>query len=491
MIDSKYQVDFYNAVQLTKDNLLAKSCPGSGKTTTLIGAMNRVPKHKKSIFIAFSKQIQLELEKRVPDNIDTSTLHSLGYKMLSNHYKTRFKVDDWKTFKFADPIVNELKTKDNKELSFKDKFVYKLTIQELINMSRLNLDSSLEGFKMTEKNYDIICKNGEVGNAIKIFDDLQMYNKRKRKDMSIDFVDMIHLPVYMNLEAPQYDFVFLDEGQDVSIVQIELIKKILKPSGRIITVADDFQAIYGFAGAASNSVEILTKAFDLKPYPLSLTYRVPKNGVELLKNINPEVECPDDAKQGIVRNGDISEAELGDLVICRNTKPLITAYFKLLEQEKKATIVGKEIESGLLKIVKELLKFTSEGALVELDKQLQEIELTLSEQGIEAPKSHWKYNSYKEKVEIITIFLDRYDTVNEAKNKIESIFHEDNDAIRLMTVHKSKGLECDKVFLITHFDNQKLIPSKFATTTEQKKQERNLEYVALSRFKDELIFVKL
>jgi len=491
MIDSKYQIALYDAVENTKDNILAQAAPGSGKTTSLVGAMKRVPKHKKSIFVAFSKLIQMELKERIPSNIDCATLHSVGYKMLWSHYKSKFKVDDWKTFKFSEELVKTLKNKDDKSLTYKEQFAYKLSIQELVNMTRLNLDSSLEGFKIAEKNYDIICKNGEIENAIDIFDSLQSYNKRKRREMSIDFVDMIHLPVYQNLEAPKYDYVFLDEAQDTSIVQIELIKKLLKPNGRIVAVADEKQAIYNFAGSASNSVEILTKAFNLQPYPLSLTYRVPKKGVELLKKINPTVECPEDAKEGIIRHGDITEATLGDLVICRNTKPLITAYFKLLQQEKKATIIGKEMESGLLKIVKGLQQFSSEGALFELNRQLGEIEVTLSDQGIEEPKKHWKYQSFKEKVDIITLFIDRYSSINQVKSKIEEIFHQDKDAIKLMTVHKSKGLESKRVFFITHFENNKLIPSKFATSTEQKKQEVNLKYVALSRFSEEMVFVKI
>ena len=309
--------------------------------------------------------------------------------------------------------------------------------------------------------------------------------------MSIDFVDMIHLPVYFDLEAPKYDYVIVDECQDLSHLQMELISKILKPNGRIIGVGDEKQNIYNFAGAAPNSMGILKEKFNMKEYPLSLTYRVPKKGVELLKQINPEIECPKTAIDGLIREGSIQEAKLGDLIICRNTKPLITAYFQLLQEEKKATIVGKEMEKGLLKIIKDLQHFNSEGASQELRRQLGEIELTLSEQGVGEPKKHWKYNNFNEKVDIIEIFLTRYKSVGEVKNKIEEIFHEDKDAIKLMTIHKSKGLESDRVFFITHFDRTKLIPSKFALSDEQKKQEVHLEYVALSRFKKELIRVKL
>ena len=53
----------------------------------------------------------------------------------------------------------------------------------------------------------------------------------------------------------------------------------------------------------------------------------------------------------------------------------------------------------------------------------------------------------------------------------------------MMTIHKSKGLENDRVFLC----RLDLIPSKFAVTQSQLDQERNLLYVGITRAKRELV----
>jgi superfamily I DNA/RNA helicase len=55
----------------------------------------------------------------------------------------------------------------------------------------------------------------------------------------------------------------------------------------------------------------------------------------------------------------------------------------------------------------------------------------------------------------------------------------------LSTIHKAKGLEADRVFLL----EPKLIPSKFAEKKWQKEQEQKLLFVAYSRPRMELIFI--
>ena len=60
--------------------------------------------------------------------------------------------------------------------------------------------------------------------------------------------------------------------------------------------------------------------------------------------------------------------------------------------------------------------------------------------------------------------------------------------IILATIHKSKGLEWDKVLL---YGAEELIPSKYAVQEWQKEQERNLDYVARTRARKDLVFVAL
>ena len=59
--------------------------------------------------------------------------------------------------------------------------------------------------------------------------------------------------------------------------------------------------------------------------------------------------------------------------------------------------------------------------------------------------------------------------------------------IKLCTIHKSKGLEHNTVYLL----NENLIPSKFALTEEALVQEQNIRYVARTRSKENLYLLNL
>ena len=75
---------------------------------------------------------------------------------------------------------------------------------------------------------------------------LLLSNKRTN---SIDFDDMIYLPLLLNMPLPQYDNVLIDEAQDINATRRELAFRSVKPGGRLIAVGDPNQAIYAFTGA--------------------------------------------------------------------------------------------------------------------------------------------------------------------------------------------------------------------------------------------------
>jgi superfamily I DNA/RNA helicase len=71
--------------------------------------------------------------------------------------------------------------------------------------------------------------------------------------------------------------------------------------------------------------------------------------------------------------------------------------------------------------------------------------------------------------------------------KIRQIFMDVySSGVCLSTVHKAKGLECDRVFIL---DKEKTMPSRYAKLPWQRLQEKNLEYVAYTRAKDYLGFI--
>jgi len=105
----------------------------------------------------------------------------------------------------------------------------------------------------------------------------------------------------------------------------------------------------------------------------------------------------------------------------------------------------------------------------------------------------FKMYRLKENVKIFNIlaknYPDKKDKVGELLTTFDTIFREvsEEDAITLCTIHKSKGLEADIVYIL----NEDLIPSKFAVSPTQLEQEENLRYVARTRAKKEMYYLDI
>ena len=75
--------------------------------------------------------------------------------------------------------------------------------------------------------------------------------------------------------------------------------------------------------------------------------------------------------------------------------------------------------------------------------------------------------------------------IEDLKLKIQSIFSDDIEGIILSTVHKAKGLEADRVFIV----RPDLLPmTKNIRSQWERQQENNLTYVAITRARKELIY---
>ena len=77
-------------------------------------------------------------------------------------------------------------------------------------------------------------------------------------------------------------------------------------------------------------------------------------------------------------------------------------------------------------------------------------------------------------------------TINELVKRIEGLVTESEDAIKLSTIHKAKGLENNRVFIL---DYDKLPMKKDGHKPWETVQENNLKYVALTRAKESLYLV--
>lgn len=490
MKPSIHQSKIYSFIQKESGSLLIKATAGSGKTTTILECLKLIPSHKSSIFVSFSNTIVKELKQRVPSHVQASTLHSLGLSILRKKYP-KLKVTQNKYFSnIAEKLFDIECTKDEKEKRTK-KEIYTQVYQiiEVINAIKLTVTPLIQeevlqmglfyGLDVCQDNIDI---------SINIL-------KKERWDGNVDFTDMLYqVLVQDNLYFKKYDYIFYDEVQDANKAQLLLVEKLLKPDGRLIMVGDWHQAIYGFSYSDIKSLSYLENRKNTTILPLSVCYRCDKNIVREAQKVNNEIEFFENKEEGIVRRGNLSEIEQGDILVCRNTKPIIHAYLTLLEQKKHVSIVGKEYRDQLKRYLK---KFTLDGIIKDreiiyenIDKYLNTVISQLLEVGVQKPKESNKYLQEEEITSIFKILIQQWGVLN-LEQEIDKMYSEGVDSIKLMTIHKSKGLENDRVFFLDIFEHTKLIPSKYAIKDWELKQEQNLQFVAITRAKHELIYCSL
>ena len=82
----------------------------------------------------------------------------------------------------------------------------------------------------------------------------------------------------------------------------------------------------------------------------------------------------------------------------------------------------------------------------------------------------------EDKVSTLIFLAQLSNSIEDLIEKINMIFSNEITGIVLSTIHKAKGLEADRVFIV----RPDLIPSPNNIKAWQAKQEKNLEYVAIT-----------
>jgi superfamily I DNA/RNA helicase len=311
------------------------------------------------------------------------------------------------------------------------------------------------------------------------------------KAIDIDFDDMIYLPARYGYKT-SFDIMLIDEAQDLSHGKLQLVLN--QDCETYIFIGDPNQAIYGFAGADTQSFASIQESIEnVTTLPLSYTYRCGKAIVEEAKKIvgdainygptNPE------GKVYTVNEADMELTE-GDMLVSRVNAPLMSIAWKLVKERKNVKVVGRDIGKGLIKLINKIrgkgknkIESITELSLgveawrrKEIDKLTAKMSDTDAQQII-----------INDQADCIVQIADECESIEQMTEFIDGLF-DDSDVkkcIRLSSIHRSKGLEASKVFLYNPGNS----PHPMAKTEEAKIQEMNLKFVATTRAINELVYV--
>lgn len=476
---SAHQQAIFSFVESGTGNAIVEAVAGSGKTTTLVEAVKRCGTAS-TIFLAFNKAIATELQSR---GVNARTFHSLTYGAVM---KAK-----------GSSTVNTNKLREIVEANLGDDDVraYGAFICKLVGLGRQagigcltpdTQESWAELIDHHDLDLDSDSPSVSVARGIEL---AQRLLAASNESNQVDFDDMLYFAVKDGLSLPKFDFVFVDEAQDTNQIQRALLRKLFKTGTRLIAVGDPAQAIYGFRGADSDSMNLIAEEFNCARLPLSVSYRCPVAVVNYARQWCTQIEPSPDAPQGIVTQMGEQWSAKGfgptDLVVCRTTKPLVALAFHMLKNQIGCRILGREIGQGLVKLIE---KMKARGIEHLIGKLLAYTEREV--QKAVAKRKEEKAAAIQDKTDAILCLVDSLDenerSVPDLIRAVDRLFSDLAGVVTLATIHKAKGLEAAKVYWL----NSSKCPSKWASKEWQQQQERNLCYVATTRAQSELVLIE-
>ena len=465
-------------------NAVVNAVAGSGKTTTILWACTAIPKGQTCLFLCFNKSVAVELAKKAPAGVKTSTLNAIGYRFLQRNYGLAgpLVLDPKKTEALYRDHCAEHDQSEGARLNgaVARRLVRQIKALGLYGptLTRAAMDAALDGL------------SGEVDAAqadrltVKRMA-FELVQRSLDTTSTFDFDDQLWVPVAKNLPGPTFDWIVVDEAQDLSPVQLMLVRRLLRPAGRLLAVGDERQAIYGFRGADPSSMRNLAEAFQASFLPLTTTYRCARRIVDAAQQVVPYIQAAPTAPAGRVRCMPVADVDArgrDTLVLCRYNAPLVKAAYRWAASGRTVRLAGAQELARKLQST-----FDAFG--------IRRGVLAYRVAGILRDKLEEWTGEGRQLTAAYEALLDQWGSVEEFAQHdrhcvtagciIEAARRLAGDGptdVALSTIHRAKGLEADRVILLY---------GDFALNSRadgwRREQEWNLLYVAITRAKIELI----
>ena len=588
----KFTSQQVDAIKHFEGPALILAVPGSGKTTVLLNRiLNLIKNHNidssEIISITFSKSQGIDMEKRFlaqnPEfrgKITFKTIHAFCYEIVRNYMK----------LKNIKKTLIEGNNEFNRILILKRVYYQK-------NYKKLSDEEINDFFSIYDytknKMYDFegyLRKNHFISNRSLMLKLYNLYDEIKIQNNFMDFNDLLILAnEYISTDKKllkalknRYKFFQIDEGQDTSTLQFEIIRKIVFPENNVFIVADDDQSIYSFRGA---SPENLLNFKDIYPnskiFFMDKNFRSTKNIIKIsnkiiqgnkiryeksskhtteensqimlfkVKNstiqarelVNKISEINPNGTTGVLYRNNISSLYVAEMLknndidffvkenkfdfysnrILNDVKNILLfsedttdlevfkrIYFKLNAYIKKDFITKLEYKPYNQCVLESLLdldelndfylnKFTSlrnDFKRLKRMKMEDKIDCILYELGYGDyldnfnDFSNLNYNLIFDLIKYLSKDLKTFDEFIEKLDNLKELLKNASSSksnISISTIHSSKGLEYDNVFIIDLIDGE--FPQKSILNSFDEKlleEERRLFYVAMTRARKRL-----
>lgn len=556
---------------------LVLAVPGAGKTTMLLERINNLSKsipQNKILTLTFSRTQAIDMKNRFgSDDTNIMTIHAFCYLIIRNYLKKFHRelrllesTDAYNKYDLVRRIYQDI---NNKKVSREDVLTF---FTETSYMKNAMLDESY-------------LQKVRIKNIEKVY---EVYEDFKKSNNYIDFDDMQTIALRLLDENPRllksiqnkYQYFQLDEGQDTSLLQFEILNRIVSLNNNLMVVADDDQSIYSFRAAnpdyllnfkdyypgaeifimnenhrSSKNIARLAGEF-IKDnnfrYKKNLISKKEEGERVLIKTLKDSYDQYDFIKKNIdfsksnsiLFRNNISAINLVTFLLedgidfainddfldffksqiiddffdiikfsddFTNVEAFENIYYKIRTFLKKTEVEKlrtKPINQDIFDFFYEILDYDRKNSLYDIEKKLIHIrKLPLSRKISYIYKylgykeySSLKANKFAEEVINKDLFVESL--VNFTKDINSMVEFDDKilklkKKIRLMpqsnlvlqTIHRSKGLEYDSVFIVDMNKNEFPIIDYEQNPEKSLEEERRVFYVGMTRAKEKLFIL--
>lgn len=345
------------AVQTIDENVLLLAVPGSGKTTVLVARLGymiicKQIDPRRILAITFNTQAANEMKQRfahkfgiaLANQISFKTINALAYQMYlsfcNDRHKQKRRIDTVQTRSILRAIAQKVTgdfPSENDILDLESEITY-------VKNMRLN-ESQIKEKNKQDKDFDLIY---------------QLYEKTLKANGLMDFDDQLvfsiwileHIKQYREIWNHQYQYICVDEAQDTSKIQHDMIR-ILSENNHLFMVGDEDQSIYGFRAAYPQALLEFQQN-----YPNSNAIRMETNYRSTPQIISKSQQFIEKNKNRFQKNmvsvkSDGSEVKVISL---RNRHAQFSYIMKVLEETKEdIAIIYRENDSAI-PLVDQLLR---------------------------------------------------------------------------------------------------------------------------------------
>ena len=463
--------------------------PGTGKTKTLLDEVDKyiakgVPLNRIGYF-AFTRNAANEARDRFlkknkdlteKDTLYFKTLHSLAFHNLGLNQDNVMNELHYKAIGETCGIqINYASYESN---SWNGIFSSNSEYLNLINLARVRRIDTLNQFDLNEHLSKV------ERNKLDVID--KEINSYKKTYGLIDFTDMLDKFLKNGTVKGKLDVIFVDEAQDLSKIQWDMLEKIEKENEADVWIAgDDDQAIFGWAGADVMSF-IKWKATEV---PLQQSKRVPSEIQKAALSIVGRIEeyrldkkyYPKKEKGQITEVIKIADIDMskGSWLILARTNSLLKEIPKMLKQKGlffKTSDDKNSVSKNLYEDIAYWDKMKAGKKIPEIIEQRILERIKDKKPNLELEWHEAFNNEASDKIDYLRVLLAN-------KERIDG-----TPRITISTIHSAKGGEATNVVLIL---NETTNTIKAASKSRAKRDEEyRVWYVAVTRSMQNLFLIK-